>query len=104
MVFSCKLAWFYDFYRVIAYSIKYPHAMVFEPIFEDARVDGKLPDKIGAFVMGTPGVFFTRPKHVEELFTTKNANFSKHEIERSMGKPLLSASVVSLQTDHPLYK
>lgn len=58
--------------------------------------DGRYPEKLGMYVMGTPGVVFTRPKAVEELFTTKNANYSKHELERAFGLPLISASIVTL--------
>ena len=91
-------------YRVIKYSTKHPEELVFMPLLRDFEVNGKLPSKVGMFIMGTPGVYFNEVKHVEELFTTKNANFSKHEIERSFGAPLLNANIVSLQTEHPLYK
>ena len=35
---------------------------------------------------------------------TKNAFYSKHEIERQLSKPLLSENIVTLATEHPIYK
>jgi len=51
-------------------------------MIDDVKVNGVHPAKIGLYVAGTPGVMFTKAKAVEELFTTKNANYSKHDIER----------------------
>ena len=82
VVFSSTFAYFYDTLRLIYYSIKYQNKMAFEPLFDDYKVNGVHPDKVGVYIAGTPGVLFTKAKAVEELFTTKNANYSKHEIER----------------------
>ena len=104
MVFSSNFAFFYDIYRMISYATKYPDQLMLKPLLDDFKVDGKMPGKCGIFFMGVPGVFFTKVKHVEELFTTKNANYSKHEVERSLGRPLLNNNVASMETDHPLYR
>lgn len=66
--------------------------------------DGKLPDVMGFHLFGTMGIFFNKPKYVEELLVTKNAYYSKHELQRLATQPLFGATIASLETDHPLYK
>lgn len=104
VVFSGPFSYFYDMYRLIADAIKYPHESFIMRLNIMYAVNGVTPAKIGIHVFGTAGIVFSEAKAIEQLFTTKNANYSKHEIERSLGAPLLNANIVSLQTEHPLYK
>jgi len=74
--------------------------------FEDKmrRADGTQPPVTGMFMFGIMGMFFNKASQVEELFLTKNAFYTKHELERQGGKPLIGANISSLDTDHPMYK
>jgi cytochrome P450 len=49
-------------------------------------------------------LWFNKPKYLEEIFVTKNAFFTKHELERSVSKPLLNENIVNMNTDDPAYK
>ena len=63
-----------------------------------------MPAAVGFQFLGSPGVAFTKAKQAEEVFLTKNAHYTKHELERAVSKPLMNNNVVNLDTDHPMYK
>ena len=63
-----------------------------------------LPDKSGLWLMGECYVCFNKASSMEEIFVTKNVHFSKHNMKRDAGKPLLYNNVVSMETDNPKYK
>ena len=82
--FSGPFAFFMDSITVIMAATQRPNELFIE-LFHDkikAKHGGTLPPTVGMHMFGTMGVFFNEPKAVEELFLTKNAFFSKHEIER----------------------
>lgn len=103
-MFSGPFAYFTDFFSLIRFSKTNKHEMILAPLIKRFEKNCQLPEAIGLHFIGTTGVTFTRAKQVEEVFMTKNAFFSKHEISRKLSKPLLSDDIVTIATEHPLYK
>ena len=82
--FSGPFAFFMDTITVIKAATQRPNEL-FTQLFHEkimAKYGGKLPATVGFHMFGIMGVFFNEAKYVEELFLTKNAFFSKHEVER----------------------
>ena len=84
VVFSGPFAYFTDFIRMIQFSETHKHEMILVPLISRFEKNCQLPEAIGLHFMGTTGVILTRAKQVEEVFMTKNAFYSKHEIERQL--------------------
>ena len=63
-----------------------------------------VPEKVGIYLFGLQAVMFNKADSLDDLYVTKNSAYSKHEIERKMGAPMLKNSIVSMETDHPQYK
>ena len=83
VVFSGPFAYFRDSLLLMKCVKERPHDL-FTSLFNDKMrdKDGNLPEALGYHLFGTMGVFFNKPKYVEELFVTKNAFYSKHVMER----------------------
>jgi cytochrome P450 len=83
----------------------YPKKQFFLPMCTEMFGEVKnLPKTTGLWLMGTPFVCFNKACSMEEIFVTKNVLFSKHELKRDGGKPLLYNNIVSMETDNPKYK
>ena len=66
--------------------------------------NGEIPDKAGLWLFGVCGIMFNKARALDELYVTKNAIYTKHPIERTLGQPLIANSIVSMETDDPTYK
>ena len=54
-------------------------------------------------LFGTPMIFFTSPDSLQDLYVIKNSAYTKHEIERKFGAPLVYNNIVNMETDDPSY-
>ena len=87
---------------MIYYATKYPYELVFVKMIEmEHRV---VPAKVGMFFFGMPVICWTKSEALDELFVTKNAFFTKHEISRSNQRPLTHSNIVIMDSDDPSYK
>ena len=92
-----------DIYRIMYYSYYYSEEFMFMRWFEDQF--GEDPPAIaGINVFGTMALAFNRVEALDELYVTKNAVYSKHELERSLSMPLLRNAIISMETEDPTYK
>ena len=71
-----------DTFRVIYYTTKYPYDLFLVKMVQMGH-DGKIPDKVGFFFMGLPIISFNTADALDEIYVTKNAFYSKHEITRT---------------------
>ena len=53
--------------------------------------------------MGVNLVFINDPSLLEEVYITKNKYYTKHEMKREGGKPMLFNNIVSMDTFNPAY-
>lgn len=83
----------------IADNTKIPITPAFFTYFGDP-----LPKKIGTWLFGTPSIVFNRVTSLNEIYVTKNAYHTKHENERTFGKPLLYNNIVAMDSADPMYK
>jgi hypothetical protein len=63
---------------------EYPFTALLKKNFE-----GALPRFVGFILFGTPVIFINDFQLLDDLYLKKNPYYSKHEIERQSGKPLL---------------
>ena len=85
VVFSSWFPIFTDTLRVIYYATKYPFELVFVKMVQEVHGYGgkEIPAKVGMYFMGMPIILFNESDALDELYVTKNAYFTKHEITRS---------------------
>mmetsp|Transcript_4253 Transcript_4253/g.5673 ORF Transcript_4253/g.5673 Transcript_4253/m.5673 type:complete len:133 (+) Transcript_4253:166-564(+) len=81
---------------------KSPSEMFLSKLVHDFGED--VPDKIGFHLFGIPTVVFTTADHLDELYVTKNAFYTKHPLKRDGSRPLLVDSLATMDTDDPAYK
>ena len=55
-------------------------------------------------MFGTLAVIFNHVDALEELYVTKNAVYSKHELDRTANLPIMRNSLLTMETDDPAYK
>ena len=48
-------------------------------------------------------LFFNDPDALQDIYVNKNSAFTKHELERRFGVPLLFNNIVNIDTDDPSY-
>ena len=63
-----------------------------------------LPPFSGTMLFGMPCILISDPDALEDVYIKKNSAFTKHEIERSFGYPLLLNNIISMETEDPEYK
>lgn len=96
-----------DNIRMIYYATYYPNELCFIRMVNESNSgskDGKLPQIAGMFVFGMLCVIWNKPEALDELYVTKNAFYTKHEIERAGARPLIVNSIVSMESDDPTYR
>lgn len=93
-----------DTVRIIYYATVLPDRLVFEALITESFKGRDIPSKVGLCMFGMVCVCFTKAESLDDLYVTKNAFYTKHEIERDAGRPLLYNNLVSMDSDDPLYK
>ena len=63
----------------------------------------RLPPFTGTMLFGMPAILICDPAALEDLYVKKNSAYTKHEIERRFGPPLIYNNIVNMETDEPLY-
>ena len=64
----------------------------------------QLPRKLGIWMFGELMIFHNHVDCFTEIFVTKNKYYSKHPMKNENSKPLLLNNMVTMATDHPMYK
>lgn len=82
----------------------YPKEVSFLKLIGDIGDPKNPPPAVGFYLIGMSTIWFNSYKYLEELFVTKNAFYTKHPVERSLGKPLLYTNIVNMDSDDPTYK
>ena len=67
-------------------------------------ISQKVPAKVGLFLVGMPVICFNSSDALNDLYITKNAHFTKHEVMRDMERPQTKASMLRMDSDDPQYK
>ena len=62
-----------------------------------------LPPFSGAMLFGMPCILISDVDALEDVYIKKNPAFSKHELERAFGPPLVYNNIVNMETDNPDY-
>ena len=104
VVFNGPFAYFIDGLKLPYYAYKYPYEVSFIMLVTDIGDPKNPPGAVGTYIFGIQVIFFNKPNYLEEIFVTKNAFYTKHEIERSMSRPLLFHNIATMETDDPSYK
>ena len=92
-----------DTIRLIMQSIKNPYDLPVVPYLKKGLGVDILPPFTGAMIFGMPCIFICDPAVLEDLYVKKNALYTKHEIERKFGPPLVYNNIVNMETEDPVY-
>ena len=83
--------------------MKNPYDLPILPYLKTGLGVDKLPPMTGSMLFGMPVIFICDPALLEDLYVKKNALYTKHEIERRFGAPLVYNNIVNMETDDKDY-
>ena len=90
-----------DTVRVIMQAASNRHDIPIVPAIKKALDVDHLPSHAGLCMMGEVMLFFNDPTALQDIYVNKNSAFTKHELERKFGAPLLFNNILSIDTDDP---
>ena len=94
---------FTDTIRVIMQAASNRNDIPIVPAIKKALAVDHLPSHTGLCMMGEVMLFFNDPDALQDIYVNKNSAFTKHELERRFGVPLLYNNILSIDTDDPQY-
>ena len=99
--FAGPLSVVMDTVRVIVQAAANRHDLPIVPSIKKALNVDHLPSHAGVCIVGEVILLFNDPDALQDIYVNKNAAFTKHEVERKFGLPLLYNNIVSMETDDP---